>query len=389
MDRPTAERAHRINDVTLQIPTTLAKFGLYVCGWLALIGLAVSDAPRDVRAGQSGVEASPVELSARARWERLSPEQQARIRSRYERLQRMSSDERVELERRSNRLRKQRERLLKSLSEEERTRLMSQPAERRKQLLNEMVEAERRDHGRRIEEKLPEHIREFLQSAPPDQRVKRLQHFKNETRERISKRAVENLAASLGYGPAEIARLERLPQAERMATVLRLRKQLTAQQMAADGLPPNFTRERWEELEALPPEDYFREVWRLRQRGELSGVPALERSARDSNEAREERERLREINKALHARPQLYVELSELSPKERRAEIDRRRRQRVTELLEAHQVLSAEQLAGLRELPNAQFFGRVRALTEGRLRQSGHPARRESDGGARRQGKGD
>jgi len=374
--------------VTIQISTSLTKFGLYLCGWLTLIGLAVSDAPRDVRAAQSGTETSSVELSPRARWERLSPEQQARIRKRYESLQKMSSDERAELERRSKRLRKQRERLLKSLSEEERKRLMIQPAERREQLLNEMVEASRRDQGRRIEEKLPQHFREFLQTAPPEQRLKRLQQFKNDTRETLSKRAVENLAAALGYGPAEIARLERLPQEERMATVLRLRKQLTAQQVAADGLPPDFTRERWEALEALPPEEYFREVWSLRQRGELSGVPALERSARDS---REEREQLRELNKALHANPRLYVELSELSPKERRTEIDRRRRARVTELLEQSEMLNADQLAALRELPDTQFFGRIRAMTRDRLRQSPRGSRREREGErqAAQPGKGD
>ena len=368
--------------MTNEVPTPLTKLGLYLCGWLALIGLAVSDdAPRDVRAGQSGVEGPNVELSARARWERLSPEQQARIRQRYERLQRMTAEERAELERRSNRLRRQRQRLVESLSEEERARLMRQPPERREQLLNEMVEAERRDRGRRIEEKLPEHIREYLKNAPPEQRLKRLAQFKRDAREHISKRAVENLAAALGYGPAEIARLERLPQEERMATVLRLRKQLSAQQLAADGLPPDFTRERWEQLEALPPEDYFRELWDLRQRGELSGVPALERSAR------EERERLRALSKALHARPQMYVELSDLSPAERRAEIDRRRRERVTRLLEEHQMLSPEQLAALRELPDAQFFGRMRALTDGRLRDRERGARRERDGGVRRPGK--
>ncbi len=374
--------------MTLQIPTSLTKFGLYLCGWLTLIGLAVSDAPRDVRAGQSGTSTSSVDLSARARWERLSPEQQARIRMRYESLQKMTSDERAELDRRSNRLRKQRERLLRSLSEEERTRLMSQPAERREQLLNEMVEVARRDQGRRIEEKLPKHIREFLQTAPPEQRLKRLQQFKSDTREHISKRAVENLAAALGYGPAEIVRLERLPQEERMATVLRLRKQLTAQQLSADGLPPDFTRERWDALEALPPEEYFREVWSLRQRGELSEVPGLELSTRES---RAEREQLRELNKALHAKPRLYVEFSELSPKDRRIEIDRRRRDRVTELLDQSEMLNAEQLAALRELPDAQFFGRVRAMTEGRLRQGGRGARgeREREGKSELEGKGD
>jgi hypothetical protein len=371
--------------------------------WLGLVVLALPQAqpgsrgggrPRPTRGEQTEARrAEPTEarrgeqaaaprdgLSARERWARLSPEEQARIRSRFERLQRMSADERAELEQRSRRRAEQRTRLLASLAPEERDRLLRQPPERREALLREMAEAERRDHGRRIAQKLPEELRESLRRAGPEERARRLEVFKRDAREHLSRRAVEGLAGALGYGEREIARLERLPLEERMRTVLSLRKQLTARELEASGLPPGLTRERWESLEALPPEEYLRELWRLHRRGVLGPVPGLEVEQGGDRLRARDREALRAIGQALHAPPRDFVEFSDLEPTERRAAIERRLRERVEGLLASRGLLTAEELAPLSGLSDRDYLDGVRDLVDRRLagvrgRRRGQPER--------------
>ncbi len=354
------------------VPSLLTRLLVGLLVWAGPV-LAASAAP--LQRGPARAEAeAPAEraeagLSARERWQRLSPEEQERVRARFERLQRMSEEERVALERRSQQRARQRQRLLASLSPEERARLAGQPEERREALLREMAEAERRDHGRRIAQKLPEELRESLRRAAPEERARRLEAFKRDTREDLSRRAVEGLATALGYGPEEIARLERLPLEERMQTVLRLRKNLTSRELEASGLPPGLTQERWGELEALPPSDYLRELWRMRRRGELGPVPGLEPSPAVDRLRHRDREALRALFQALHAPPRDFVELSELPPRERRSAIQRRLRGRVEALLASRELLPPEEIARLVDLEDAPYLEAVRELVEERLRR--------------------
>lgn len=338
---------------------SLAKFTFMLAGWLALFSAALFDARREVVGQDRSIESFD-SADARTRWNSLSPEQQQRLRKRFEHLQSLSSQEREDLMHRATTLKREEERLLRRLSPEHRRRLKLQPEEKRRQLISEMVEAERRERGARIESKLPKKTREWLQNAPPEERSKRLERFRQQTRERISSRAVEGLAKALGFGSDEVKRLERLPLEDRMRTVMNLRRKLDARQRTEGGMLEDFTQEMWSELESLPPEEYFTEVLRMRHEGGLRNL-----SPQDREERQDRRELTRELRQNLRVLPDDLVELSSLTHEERRAEVNRRRRARLMATMSKFEVLSKKELAALEKQPDEEFFKRAFALSNG------------------------
>lgn len=349
-----------------------ARLALLLLGWLALFSVARPDAPRDVHAqDRHAAISSPAD--ARARWDALSDEEKVRVQKRFERLQQLDEHQREELSRRAERWRVEEERVLARLSERDSRRLMQHSPGKRRRLIEEMVRAERRDAGLRLESKLPEKTREWLANTPPEQRRKRLERFKKDTREKISAVAAQELIEALGLGPKELKRLERLPIEERMSHVLRLRKDLATQQLAASGLPVGFTRERWDALEALTPDEYFIEVLRLRREGLLNDLPPVgQAKRREQRGARaEERKLSRALRRSLHVSPEELLELADLSEAARRAELDLRRRGRVITALREHGTLAEEEIEALAAFSDSELFRRVRAVTREAQQEEG------------------
>ncbi len=247
---------------------------------------------------------------------------------------------------------------------------MLQPAERRSQLLSELVEAEVRNRGQRIEAKLPKEVREWLAKASPEERRSRLMDFKLKTRERMSIAAVERIAKALGFGEPEIARLARLPVEQRMQKVLELTKRLSKEEVERAGLPKGLTAERWKELDRLPPSEYFAEVMALQVDGLLGG--ALRPRKRDTGGAKERREARRDLARQLTPKPEERLELSELTPAERKRELDRRRRARSMRVVRERKLLNERELQALEALSDKDFFKHVRRIAH-RARGAGGP----------------
>lgn len=348
---------------------SLAKFSLLLCGWLTLFAIASSDAPPELWAqnqhSQNGEELfTPAE--ARERWDSLSSEQQERLRHRFVRLQSLDASERAELTRRAAVLKREEARLLKRLSPENRHRLREQPPAKRRELIEEIVEAERRERGARIEGMLPEKTRDWLRDCPPAERRKRLEHFRRITRERISARAVEDLAEALGYGEDEVRRLERLPIEERMKVVMVLWRKLDERERADGDLLREFTQEMWSDLEGLTADDYFVEVQRLRHEGGIRNLSPHGRAERqDRREARaRERQLTSDLRRNLRIQPDELVDLSVLSHEDRRREINQRRRRRLVATLREHSALTEHELEGFASLPDEELFRRARLLAD-------------------------
>jgi len=349
--------------------TTLA---LALVAWLSLLGAFLPDAPPDVHAQTRGSVSSS--MDARARWESLSAEERTQVQRRFEQLQRMDSTERERLARRAERWKREEGRVLARLSERDQKRLMRHAPEKRQQLIAEMVRNEQRDAGLRLEAKLPAKTREWLANAPPEQRRKRLEQFRRQTREKISARAVEELVMALGMGEKEIARLERLPIEERMGHVLRLRKELMHKQVSEDGLPEGLTRDRWDALEALPPEEYFIEVLRLRREGLFADVRPV--GTRERPERARKSALSRDLRRALHIDPEELLGMGDLSHAERRSRIGALRRERVVSVLRRRDVLDEAQIERLGDLSDRELVSRVRAV----VNEGGGPGRRPGGG---------
>ncbi len=337
------------------------RAGAFLFGFSAVLLTGIPDAP-PVLDRDDTPPSVQTRMTARERWESLTPDERQRVRQRFERLQQLDAGERAELEQRAQKRKRTEEKVLGQLSPRVLKRLMEAEPRHRRQLIDEMVEAELRHQGRRIEAKLPKEIREQLNAAPPAERRKRLTQFKRETRERISLVVVEDTARALGYEQQDIARFMKLPLDRRMKLVLELRKKFTAQQVAASGLPQGLTQEHWDELDRLPPRDYFAEVMRLREEGAFGAPPKTEqRSPRISAKAREIG---RLISRGLRHDPQERLELSELPPHRRRTVLDQRRRDRVMVEVRKLEVFDAAQLERLEAMPDDEFFLHARRVAQ-------------------------
>ncbi len=348
---------------------SLARLSLIIIGWLGMFAVALPDVWRDVWAQESAATPEQIE-SARARWNALTPQQKAQLKRRFEHLQKLDSHERTQLQKRGQRYRQMEKRALSRLSKQERERFNRLSEEQRQSVLADLVDDERKDKGRQIESKLPRSMREWMKNASPKERQAKLEAFKAETRGRISARAVEDFAKALGYGEPEIRRLERLPMGERMATVMRLRKKLTAKQLAEYGLPRGITQEHWDELEALPPEEYVREVWRLQNRGILAG--AIEPGKLPGSEPLHlGRELNRKVRHAMRLEPSELLELSDLPRAERRRRIANRRRVQAMSALRENEAFSAQRLDELDSLEDEALLEEIRSMLHECVRPDG------------------
>ncbi|MFT7484279.1 MAG: hypothetical protein ACI9F9_000119 [Candidatus Paceibacteria bacterium] len=344
--------------------TSCTRLGLYLLGWLMLFGVAKTDVWRETWAQESGASPEVIQ-SARARWDSLSATEQAQLQRRFERLQQLDSGEREVLKERTRRNQKIEKRVMSELSEQDRGRVQRLPRDRRREVMAELVEEERRDKGRRLESKLPSSVRAWMKQASPKERAQRLEMFKTETRRRISVRAVENLAQALGYGEEEVRRLERLPLDRRMATVLRLQKRLTTQQLKEHGLPRGLSQERWDALNEKSAEEFLRDVWQLQNRGVLEDVLTFDRTPR-ADEHKSVRRALHEVRRAMRVDSAALVELSELTPRKRHKQVQHIRRSQVSAALRKSELVSEEEWPALDAMDDAFLLSSVRTIMEER-----------------------
>lgn len=347
---------------------------------------AIAVPAEDVHAaGRTTAQATPQESgrdldSARRRWERLSPEEQQRLRARYERLRRMGETERRELERRRRHLERVERRLVERLDDAGRRRLAEMSPEDRERLLNEMVEDELRGQARRLEEKLPTDWRARLQDADPTDRRRFFEQFKEQLRREWRPRAFDSLGADLGVPREEVEAWKRLPAEEQRAKLLELGKRQRERAVARHGLPSGVDVEEWRALENLPPELFFEEAMRLREaHGWEPGRPFFGPPPPGADDGF--RDEARRFRRAARRRPEDRLDYAHVSPEERRELVERRRRERFLAALNDSGLVSPEQVEEMRAANHHVFWKRAREWNDelglglGRGRRADGPPR--------------
>lgn len=165
---------------------------------------STSDAQGDAQAAEQDAQRVINLESARRRWERLSPEEQDRLRERYEKLRSMGEADRRDLERRRRHLERVQQQLVERLDDRDRARLAALPPAERERILREMVDDELHAEARRLEEKLPADWQERLKNASPEDRRRFFQEFKHQIHREWSPRALERLGREFDASPAEV-----------------------------------------------------------------------------------------------------------------------------------------------------------------------------------------
>jgi hypothetical protein len=340
--------------------------------------------------------ASPTLEAARTRWERLTPEEQARARERYEKYLSLSEEERNELAQRAQRIKENGARVQRELSPDVRERLSTLEPAKRHELIKELVEDDAKEKGQRIREMLPDDWLKRLESARPEDRARYLAEFKRRQRERVARFAIDQLGRRLALAPEEIDRLKSLPQDERARSVLELEKRLDEREAKEFGLPPGISQSEWDAWEKLPPEEFF-EVMQRYQRARNAhaappvsspnvggtsvkppvavpgGKPDAQPDARSASSGADQQraptranaERnaaLRRLAEARRPHPSDFLALAELPKAERALRIERLRRERCMSVIQGGQLLPAERIEELAHASDAKFFETVRRL---------------------------
>jgi hypothetical protein len=285
--------------------------------------------------------------SAKARWERFTPEQKARAKERYERFLALSAGEREQLLESARRLHERTEAVQKELEDRGGERFKDLDPEKRRALVREMVAEESRTVGARIRGRLPDGVVARLEKARPEDRARYFRNFRIQQRDRVARYAIGSLGKELGLERAEIDRMQALPGPERCAAVLDLRKRLSEKDVRVSGLPPGLTQEEWDRWLELPPEDFFEAIQKYRE---------------DRIGDRARRDALRSLAEALRPRPEELLAMADLAPAERNAKLEAERRARCTQALREGTLLSREEFEALERTSDAEFFRGVRRL---------------------------
>jgi len=300
------------------------------------------------------------------RWNGLTPEEQVRLRERYVRYQTLSESHRSDLLVKAERLERLARQTYIALPEAERARIDQLLPEKKREILREMATDEALRMGEAALRRIAPELRARFEAAPRERQQRFLRHLKEKQAKELGK-ALDTLARELALGAGARAQMAELPLERRRMKLLELLKRRLEKRVEESGLPLGVTSMHWRRLAKMEPEDFFQSMQRLRRvHPEL--WPQPDESSEGGDEDRSRRELGRRLREALHSADD-RVSLSHLSSKERRAEIGRRRRERVIEIVIEEDLLGPKQIKRLREFERDEFRAVVHRLASGAARE--------------------
>jgi len=161
--------------------------------------------------------------AARARWETLSPKEQARLRERFDRLRAMPERDRAVLEDRARSFSDALRRVETKLDPADRERIQRLDPERRRALLHDLALVEGSDRFAKAHGSTPEAWRARFERLPAEERGRILGEVREKARRQGREKLEEMLARKFGLSREEIARIEALPEEERASEFMRLK----------------------------------------------------------------------------------------------------------------------------------------------------------------------
>lgn len=223
-------------------------------------------------AAESGLSKADA-ASRRARWNRLSKEEQAELLSRHKRLQSLSPKERAKLESRAKRVQREMAEIEASLSEEELAALNKLGRKGRQSALRKLVAERASVAAAMVRTKMTPQERARVEAARPEERAEMLRVLRKRELDDLSERLID-LGRELGFSAQKLQELSERPRHEqRTAIVSRLRRRLESE-VAEKGLPEKMTEKRWERICSQEDMSFLRSVERIRSRHPEFGLTA-------------------------------------------------------------------------------------------------------------------
>ena len=177
---------------------------------LALVAVFAAPGLSQDAAGPSQADRGQTALE---RGNRLDPEQQERMRGRFERWQKLSVEERDEYKRRSDELGRARKEALRQLRKEDRERFETLDKATQDGVLRELTHLMLVERTQRLRDKLPPEAQARLEGASPEERRAILHELRRGELHKAGERALEDLARKLGLTEEEIEVVRALDEA--------------------------------------------------------------------------------------------------------------------------------------------------------------------------------
>ena len=249
----------------------------FLRAWMILVGLLLTT--------QGLFALRQLDLEGlRAKWSRKSEAERELLKERFEELRSMDPDLRAQLRERARGIRAAQKELLADAPDGLRQELNALEADERERRERRYLRERKREWGRHVRKVLPDRFVQELREAPPRERLRMFDRFRQEQRRRKSLKAIMALAEEMDLGPEEVRRLREVPVEERMGSLRRLRRRHLERE-ARGGRLPGITPAEWSRLESLSDEAFFgrmrgRKLPPLKpggpRRGERRGPPPRE-----------------------------------------------------------------------------------------------------------------
>lgn len=285
---------------------------------------------------------------ARVRWSRLSKEDQALMRGRYEELQKLDPEQVAILRERSRQLERWKRRLYEELPEEELEELEELPELERPRALRQRLAAETALFGAHMRRLIPEDVLEDLREASPDDREAMMVSIRSRMLNEYGPRIARAAGSQIGMSTEEINGVLALEPDERRVRLVGMQRRRHEVAVRDQGLPPWLTQRQWDRMAQLPDSAFVSRWAKLRER-------SREHALRDENNAPEV------LWTLLHPDPELDQALAEFPPEERPARASEAIRERALPALKRSRLFPRERLRELESLEPGPFVDTARS----------------------------
>lgn len=313
------------------------------------------------------------DLSPLQRWERLKPEEQERMRGRFERWGRLSEEQREEYQRRSEERKRVSKEALSFLRPEERASFELLDGETKQGVLRELTHMKLLERGHRLRGMFPKECRERLDSAGAEGRKAILDQFRREDLHKAGERALKEFAKDLGLSEAEVENIRNMKPERRHEELLGLKRRVVELGRQADGSSTVLAEGEWERIKGLPPREFAREWFNHRERADRKEGDKLKR----------------QLHELLTPTLEELVKTSRAPESERRKTLGALVRKRVESFLATASDVPTELVETISELSDHEVITRLhRYLRSPRGERPGDGRRRGEGGGRRERGEG-
>jgi len=198
------------------------------------------------------------------RWQKMTPEERAKLKERFDELRKMSPEEREALRARARELETERERLEEKLGPDMRERLRHLPPEERDRILREHQMDERRRAGETVREGLDPERADWVERMMGHDHPRPSHDLRRELRGKLEDRMIERWHDGGSLDAKERERLMALSPKARVDELLRIHRDRIVKAVDVSGLPEGVKLEKWQKLLAEPkPERFLKQARKL------------------------------------------------------------------------------------------------------------------------------